>query len=369
MNATRGAGAFLLCFSMSFLPVYAQQPEPTPNRQPLAAPTPLSNNGDLPLMLDVVVTDKSGRPVKDLEEKDFVVRDNGKPQKILSFRAISNDIAPAALHPPEPPVKIILLIDEVNVEFSKIAYERTQMKQFVDQSGGKLTHPVSLAFLTDTGTDMQDVATQDGSALLASFDKHVTNLRSIRQSAGFYGAVERFQLSVDTLTKMATKLSQEPGRKLVVWISPGWPLLSGPNIDLSAKQEQAIFSSIVSMSTLLRQARITVYSVDPLGMEDAGNGRLTYYQDFVKPVTQPKNALPANLGLQVLVKQTGGLVLTSSNDIGGQINRCFADADTYYTLMMAPLPAEKPNDFNAIDVKFETPGKIARTRNGYYAQP
>jgi hypothetical protein len=39
-------------------------------------------------MLDVLVTDISGRPVAGLEQKDFTLLDNKKPRPILSFRAV-----------------------------------------------------------------------------------------------------------------------------------------------------------------------------------------------------------------------------------------------------------------------------------------
>ncbi len=125
----------------------------------------------------------------------------------------------------------------------------------------------------------------------------------------------------------------------------------------------------MSVSTALRQARITMYSIDPLGLADAGGIRVLYYQDFLKPVTEVKNVQIGDLGLQVLATQTGGLALNSSNDITAQIARCAADADAFYTLTIDATPADKPNEFHSINVKVETPGLTVRTRNGYYTQP
>ena len=368
MNVSRQALA-IVGLSLVSLSGFAQQPGGSAPETGQAQVRPESSpDAANRLVLDVVVTDRSGKAVKGLEEKDFTVFDNGHSQKILSFRATGGEVVLANVEPAEPPVKIILLIDEVNINFDGVAYERDQIKRFLLQNGGNLAHPLSMAFFSDTGTEIQDNASRDGNALLASFDQHETALRSIRRSQGFYGAEERFQLSLKTLTSLAAKEMREPGRKMVVWISPGWPLLSGPNVRLSAKDEAGLFASIVSVSTALRDARITLYSIDT---EGAGSGIGTqdfYYREFLKPVVLAKNAQPGNLALQVLAEHSGGLVFTASNDIAGQITRCVADADVYYTLTVDAAPADRPDAYHALEVKIAPAGLTARTRNGYYAQ-
>jgi VWFA-related protein len=362
MGTQSRATLFLLCFFGFSASAFAQHSVQAPPQDQIPGNiTPLSQAEDSHLVLDVVVSDHSGKPRAGLTQNDFVVRDNGQPRKIVSFRAVDG-VA-------EPPVKIILLVDEVNTTFSHVAYERDQLRKFLMQNGGQLTHPVSLGFFTDTGTQLQPNSSTDGKALLASFDEHETRLRTIRRSTGFYGAEERFSLSQKNLGMLATAEARLPGRKLVIWISPGWPILSGPNITLTTKQEQGLFSSIVWLANALRQARITLYSVDPLGVEDAATTRLNYYEEFLKPVSAAKDAQAGNLALQVLSRQSGGQALNSSNDITEQVNRCVADADAFYTLTVDPAPSDRPNELHSVDVKVETPGLTARTRNLYYGQP
>jgi VWFA-related protein len=359
----------LLCLTWMSLPVFAQQPLGSPSvttAQLQPASTPAAAG---PLVLDVVVTDRAGKAVQGLEEKDFTVLDNGHPQSLLSFRAEGSAVAVASLKPAEPPVKIILLVDEVNTDFNRVSYERDQIKRFLLQNNGALAHPVSMAFFSDTGTELQEESSRDGKALLASFDQHETSLRSIRRGEGFYGAVERFQLSLNTLNSLVVKEENLPGRKIVVWISPGWPILSGPGVELTAKNEASLFASIVSVSTALRKAQMTLYSLDPQGAGSAVGVREFYYQDFLKPVTAAKKMQAGNLALQVLAIHSGGLALAASNDIAGQIARCVQDADSFYTLTVDPVKAEQPNEYHAIEVKLATPGLTTRTLTGYYAQP
>jgi VWFA-related protein len=361
MNGLYRAGLVLFCFSWISFVVVAQQPaasaSATEQSQPLAAPA--RDSRDRQLTLDIVVTDKSGKAVQGLHEQDFVVLDNKRPQKVLSFQATGGSVQA------EPPVEIILMIDEVNTPYNTVSFVRDEVKKFLLQNGGELAHPLTLGFFSDSGTQILDGSSRDGKALLAAFDKHETALRTIRRSEGIHGAQERFHLALKTMSALAETAGQTPGRKLVIWISPGWPLLSGPRIQLSEKSQKDIFQSIISASTQLRNARVTLYAVDPLGLADFS--RVRDYQEFLKPVLEPKNAQLANLSLQVLTTQSGGLVLVSNSDITGQIQRAVADADAFYTLTVQTPPTE-PNQFHAIDVKVEQPGLTVRTRNGYYGQ-
>ena len=365
-NVSCRAGILLFCFFCSLSALAQQQATSAPvTGQLQVAPNAHANH----LVLDVVVSDRSGNAVKGLEEKDFTVLDDGRPQKILSFQGASDEAVPANLQPADPPVKIILMVDEVNTNFGRVAYERDQIKRFLLQNEGKLTYPTSLAFFSDAGTEIQNGSSRDGNALLAAFEQHETALRSVRRSQGFYGAVEQFQLSLNTLQALIAKEAPIPGRKIVIWLSPGWPILSGPNVQLSSKNEASLFGSIVSLTTALNQARITLYSVDPLGADEAVGGRNFFYREFLKPVTAAKNAQAGNLALQVFTVHSGGLVMSASNDIAAQITRCVADAGSYYTLTMDAAPSDQPNPYHSIQVKIAQPGLTARTRSGYYVQP
>jgi VWFA-related protein len=369
MNVTYLVRTSLLSFLCCSLPVLAQQQPTAPATGQLQIRPASPDAADHRLVLDVVVTDKSGKAVKGLEQKDFTVLDNGHPQAILSFQASGGGGATTANVQPETPVQIILLVDEVNTSFGRVAYERDEIKRFLLQNGGKLARPVSLAFFSDAGTDIQNATSRDGNALLAVFDQHETALRGIRRSSGFYGAVERFQLSLNTLNSLISKEATFPGRKIVIWISPGWPILSGPQVDLSDKQRSGFLASITSISTALRETRMTLYNINPEGAEDACEFQAFYYKEFLKPITAARQVLPGNLALQVLAIHSGGLVFSASNDITAQIDHCVADADVFYTLTLDAAVAEKPNEYHAIEVKVAAPGLTARTQSGYYVQP
>ena len=290
--------------------------------------------------------------------------DNKAPQKIDSFHEVERPTASA-----DPSVNVILLVDEVNTSFTNTGIERQAVESFLKRNGGELVRPVSLVFLSDAGASIGTTPSQDGKALIAELNQSDTSLRTIRRAQGVYGAADRAELSLRALEQLADYEATRPGRKIVVWISPGWPLLSGPNTELTSKAQQEVFNSIVRISDGLREARITLYSVDPLGTADAVEMRTSYYKDFLKGVSSPNRAQIGNVALQVLATQSGGRVLNSSNDIAGEIATCIADANAFYVLSFAGEPGDGPNEYHALEVKIDKPGITARTRTGYYAQP
>ena len=140
---------------------------------------------------------------------------------------------------------------------------------------------------------------------LLDLNQKAFGLRSIGRGQGIYGADERLHLSLDALTQLIKENAGKPGRKLVIWVSPGGPLLSGLAVDLelTPKQHQGIYDSVLYFSEGLRRARMTLYDVDPLGLADAGSFQTYAYEQFLKGVKSPEQAQNGNLALQVLASR------------------------------------------------------------------
>jgi len=313
--------------------------------------------------LQVVVTDRSGKPFPGLEEEDFKLLDNKRPQKITSFEAVRGSNASQL-----PPTEVILLLDDVNSTITNVAFARQQVEKFLGRDNGVLSHPMLLAFLSDAGLKLGSPS-QDGKALIAELNANPAGLRAITRSQGVYGAGERLHLSLNAVAQLIRAEGAKPGRKLVVWISPGWPILSGPGIQLSARDRQGTFQQIVVLSDSLRKADMTISSIDPLGAADAAQTRTFYWKEFVNGVKRPDDAQYGNLALPVLAFQSGGRVLNSSNDVASEIAAAVSDADIYYVLKFQTSPAAVANQYHSVEVKIDKPGLAVRTRTGYYAQP
>jgi VWFA-related protein len=330
----------------------------TPALNPRPSYTPEPAPAEARMHLDVVVTDKSGKPVPGLELQDFKLKDSNLPTKILSFQAIPGS-------PSAPPTEVTLVLDGVNLGFQTVARTRDEISKFLRENSGHLAQPVSVIMFTDKGAKVLLQPSTDGNALAAQLDRADSELRVISRSEGTYGDIERYQLSLQWAALIARSEAKRPGRKVLIWAGPGWPLLDRPGLQTSSKGEQQIFNEIVDLSTTLREGRITLYSVS-LGDTNAGT---FLYQDFLKGVKTADRANPSDLALKVIATQSGGRVLGPDNDIAAQVEKCIEDSRSFYTLSFDPPKADKPNEYHDLKIEIGKPGLTARTNTGYYNQP
>lgn len=123
------------------------------------------------VLVDVVVTDKQGKPVLGLKPADFALEENGKEQKISTFVTPEQNLPPApgpALPPgiysnrsqyrsPGGPITVLLL-DATNTQFKDQAYARRQMLRFVREQY-KPGQRMAVFTLTDSLHVLQDFTT------------------------------------------------------------------------------------------------------------------------------------------------------------------------------------------------------------------
>jgi VWFA-related protein len=313
------------------------------------------------ITVDVVVDAKGSKlptTVAGLQQQDFTVLDNKAPRTLTSFRAVGVS---------QQPVRVVVLVDAVNIRLQGLAYERNQLAGFLRAQGGHLAHPTAIAILTDKGLQMEAGFSTDGNAMSEELKKEDIGMRTITRATGFYGAEDRLGISINGLRTLVQHEAAPPGRTVVLWISPGWPLLSGPDIELSREDQKRLFADVVSLSTQLREARVTLYAVDPIGSNEE-LGRVNDYERFLKGVGKFSQVDAGDLGLQVLAVQSGGLAL-NSNDTAALLQRCVADLDNYYEISFDAPPAETGDTYHHLEIRVDKPGEIARTRDGYYAEP
>jgi hypothetical protein len=208
--------------------------------------------------LDVVVTDRSGRPVPGLRLSDFTLFDNGHPQKILSFHAF-DEVAK-----PNPPVKIILVVDALALPGRLPSDERLAVEAYLQKTEGHPVQPVSLYELDGSGFWAVGSPSDDGNILAADLahSQNFHELRSFRST--LRGDTWKWLDQNDTpslealkaLGQIAATERQLSGRKLLIWVGPGWGIGTGAYADRTVSKDDT-FYAIRWFSSLLREARIT----------------------------------------------------------------------------------------------------------------
>ena len=154
-----------------------QAPSPPPGE----VPAPTIRVSTHLVLVDVVVTDKQGKPITGLHPEDFEVQENGKVQKISMFVPAGENLAEAPPLPPgiysnKPQYRspggpiTVMLLDAVNTPFADQGYARRQMLSFV-QSQYKPGQRMAIFTLTGALRVLQDF-TSDPQVLYSALQRY-----------------------------------------------------------------------------------------------------------------------------------------------------------------------------------------------------
>jgi len=297
------------------------------------------------------------------------------------------------------PARVLFMLDEVNNSPRDIASDRKGIEQFLKRSPARLAYQTSIALLSGSGAAMGP-ASQDRDVLVgelralaqrahmfdcpdagsdASRDSPPTT-SGARDLSGLVIAPEagraesclnlRFKLSVSALDRLSREQEDVSGRVILIWIGRGWPLLTAHEfLRDTAAIKQNLFDNLVEITNTLRAAQVTLDTVFSPDLFRTIELRTDHDNTFFNGIPNENEVAASSLGLQVLAHQSGGLILTESKDLDGEIAKCVADADSYYMLSFDSPPAARPGEFHSIQVKVSGAGLTARTNTAYYAQP
>ncbi len=328
------------------------------------------------IKLDVMVTDKAGQPVPGLLASDFRLFENGREQKILSFQGFTGRGAGA-----EPPVKVILLIDTLDIPPELARDERNAVLFYLRKNGGRLGRPTSVFLLSETGLWTVSKSSMDGNALAREIEHNDLALVR-RNAAGSRGANSQFsagqrggadpgyivdpiEYALKALGEIATEERRQPGRKLLLWVGPGWGVGTGGINGL--RKQPDLYGAICWFSTLLREAHLALYSF-AVGEEET-DPRALAYKDYLAGVSSPHEATIMSLNRKVLAVQSGGRVIDSGPDIVDEIESCVREDGPFYRISFDPFAAEHPDEYHDLKLEVDDPGLNVGTSTGFYDQP
>ena len=358
------------------------------------------------VLLDVVVTDKSGKPVHGLKGHDFTVVEDRKAQQITGFEERGPTVPLATPRvainlPPntytnyistqEPGAVSILLFDSLNTDRQDLTRARQQLIQYL----GKLTRNDRIAlFSLDSDLHLIHGFTDDPQALIETAQTLSTtpnsmysNARDVSESVArareviiepkVYQSVVRFLwneqtgkeesrtfVTMQALNQLARSMAVFPGRKNLIWISGGIPF------DPASTDPQ-----MRRTATLLAATQIAVYPIDVRGVAYLGadaamlssENYARYGGSYDKTSGQDGELLSIHETMSTLASITGGRAVFGRNDLDGAIRATVDAGANFYTLAYRPRNTDWNGKFRKITVKTSQTHVKIQCRTGYYA--
>jgi VWFA-related protein len=354
-----------------------------------AVPT-LTVNARL-VVLDIVITDQSGKPVDNLTQADFRVYEDDKLQTIRSFEppsaheqtaataAASVEKTAAPLDPVHPaafglaPVTILVL-DQLNTHFADSSFARRELRDYLAKQPATLAHPTTLLTVYDNNFKQLQGFTLDRDnllhALAAAPTKYDWKLESSGKSDN--GPAFRLTQTLRALQQIAQSYSGIRGRKNLIWVGGGFPTID-PTV-IEGKDAAEVKEDLEHTTNELLDTRITLYAVDPTstaaGMtEITDSTQLSFAQLAGNEVAGAGDPYGATADFDHLGPVTGGRVIRGMNNIAQQIGDAIDLASNYYTIAYSPTSTnDLAGKYRKIRVVCLRPGLTVATRTGYFTQ-
>jgi len=353
-------------------------PQPAPQQPAQEAPAPAPSAATPAntitryarlVVLDAVVLDAKGNPVTDLQQSDFHITEDNEPQAIRDFEAPGRYTPPPAVTiestadldrlAPRAPVNIVLL-DEFNTHFDDMAFARYSLKNWLEKQPAKLDTPTMLIAVTlEKFTVLRDY-TQNKDEILKALDHHFAV--DPWQLHGGSWLSERYSTALVSLRRVSEAVIGHPGHKTMIWVGRGFPTL---NLSKLAVDDQSRINSAVQQTVdQLRDARVTLYTIDPAGvMVDASKydeGSPGDYQGSLAP-------FGGSPDFGAIASATGGRNLYGRNDVDREIGTSIRDGSSFYSFSYRPTNSStNVMKFRRIKVVVDRPGLTVVTRQGYY---
>lgn len=339
------------------------------------------------MVLDVVVTDKSGKPVDGLTAKDFQVFEQGKAQRISAFEPPSVHTLPptasaagaaAVFNPAQPasfgysPVNILVL-DQLNTHFADSSFAHGCLHDYLASQPALLPQPTTLLAIYDDHFKLLQAFTRDRDALLRALAAAPVKYPWKLDVNGMteYSPIERLDQSLRALEEIVQSAALIPGRKNLIWVGGGFPTLD-PGV-LGDDDAQEVKSALRHVTDVLLDTRVTLYAVDPSSTAGGVTGITDITQmDFAQAIGDglASNSSPfnANEDFDRLAPLTGGRIVRGRNDIAAQIGSSIDLGSHFYTIAYTPdSKSDAAAQFRKIRVVCLHPELTATTRGGYYS--
>jgi len=397
-------------------PPAQQQPPPQQATPDPPQPPPIFRAGINFVRVDVIISDNKGNPVADLQQGDFEVTEDGKPQKIETFKLVKLD-GGTADSIKEPPREIrndydeemeaarddvrlfAIFLDDYHVRRGASLAVRNPLTTFIQNNLGP-SDMIGIMYPLESTASVR--MTRNHSAVmrgLAQFMGRKYDYEPKNQYEETYAhypaeIVEkvRNQVSLSAIKALIVHMgSLKEGRKALILVSEGYTSILPPqmrNADATMpgsgnpaygnpmagtndpNEDRASWLAGLDMDSDLREVydaanrnNVAIYAVDPRGLPG-------FEFDINEGIGLQADSKYLNATmdtLRLLSEQTDGRAIVNRNDLAIGMKQITRDSSAYYLIGYNTANAPTDGKFHTIRVKVKRPGVQVRARKGYWA--
>ena len=361
------------------------------------APDPSSQEGTLRVFvelveLDVIVTDRKGRQVTDLQEADFQVLRDGIPQDIHSVaylwvqptifdqqpakRASKGSLDPSGgtarpLNFRRQRRSVAVVVDELGLGFGSINPAKRGLGEFIRWQ----IQPNDLVALVRTGVETEQIHfTSDKTELLEALEKVKYNpmsrqgpRRSVARPHTRSMMARERNLAMDTLAtlwKTVSAMKRLPFRKSLILVSDGLHTL-----DTQFAIDNGIQQATHHLADACHRASVVIYTIDGRGLQTprqfTAEISSSEFSQFQSGIGSYRSSI-----MSFLARETGGLYFKYYNFPDNATRRILRDQQGYYRLAFTPdqsAPRAKGRRFGKIKVHVNRRGLKVRSRSAAFS--
>jgi len=351
----------------------------------LTPPAPTFQARTRLVQVDVIVRNKNG-PVMMLNQDDFTLLDNDKPQKISVF-AVKGTPSSRQSAVPLPPGTVsnrvtrngqeaasstVILIDHLNTSVEDQQYANQKIVKFLENRRsqdriGIYAFGNGVRVVQDLTDDPDRLSQAINSLKPRSAKKRTLDVpgefeKRDPEMSGEGHALDEFKslmvadqvLSTKhALEAIAAHLSKVPGRKSLIWVTDSFPLLRK-----TEHGTENYSQDMKEAAQALNDANVALYAVDARGLV-VGN--------FMKPRGPWGLTVPGLDTMNTLAGLTGGRAFYIDNGLDSLIQEAVDDSELIYTLGFYPSQESQNGDWHKLKVLVDRRGVNVRYREAYFA--
>ncbi|HEY0788821.1 MAG TPA: VWA domain-containing protein [Thermoanaerobaculia bacterium] len=403
------------------LSLFAQeQPQQQPPQEPAQEVPRLVETVDVRVInVDVVVTDRKGNPVTGLTKDDFIIYENGRPQKVSNFyevitRAdapepvIRTEDSPEPKKPEQPEQlkrKIVIFVDNLSLAPFNRNRVFKAMKDFVDETlrpGDQAmvvtwnrSMKVRLPFTSDATQIKQTLDAISGESalgiqLLSDRRQIQSQIREAKRfeeaviaARGYAQALEHdLRQTVREINALMATLGGVEGKKIMLVTSEGFQMQPGrelfyfiDDIGRERLEWQGVGSTflesmsfnlsnqIESIAHAANANNITLYTLHAGGLMGYNEGSAEN-QEPVSASVQQAALSNSTDSLRLMADLTGGLAVVGTNNFSNAFNKIKQDVSSYYSLGYRS-GTERVDRRRTLEVTTKNPQYVVRSRRSF----